>query len=291
MNSTDKFTYEVITPGKIVPRITIINSGGPRDGKTSFMLSGPGPYAVLSNDVNTRIICEKESKKGKKIYFKEMLKRPTPALSIGTTVEEQNAHKRYWKEFRDAYYRFLEMKDVRTIGLETGGRMYEDARYAYLGRPRIDVLAETNGKGEQTETRISIEKVAQRDYGPVKDEIRDMINDCSATGKNLIVNHWDKDEYVNNVRTGRRIPDGLIGISYLGQAETWQYRDRDTGEFRIVLMNSTANGDIRGRRGDYQVINGITRYVPGPDELVGEEVNFAMVATAIYPDSDFELWS
>lgn len=293
---TDNDGFEILT-GAIVPRLSIETTARTKHGKTWLALSAPGDLGVISLDPNCRSICEKyvraqrNEKHPKKIHLKEFLRNPL------ATVDDINDIKKHWSTVRDAHYKLVDNKSIRTIVWDNGANIWGDCKLAYVGKDKIDPSSLLGMDGKPTGTRIGTQKTMPRDLGEAKREIREMVN--AVDDKNLIILHPAEDEYRNDpsdsnkpgVKTGEIKRSGAMpGIEFLTQVEVRQTRDEITGQFMARLMSSTANSDIRGRKGELVWKNNGNVWVPSPDELVGDDINFAMIAMAVFPDSDWDSW-
>ncbi len=276
--------FEMLT-GKIKPRMTVLIDGKTKSGKTWLALSGPGDLGIVSNDANTREIANKYKREHpeKIIHFKEFLRSPL------SQIEDINELKKFWGQYRDAYYRMLDIKSIRTVILDTHTTGWEDCKLAYVGREKPDLSSPVDDKGKPTGTRFGTQKTMPRDLGEPKREIREMIN--AAEDKNLILICQSADQWKNDIKTGKLERKGMPGVEYLSQCEIQMFRDEVTGTFVARMLGSTANSDIRGREGKMEFKGGKDVWTPSQDELIDEDVNFAMVAISVFPSSEIEEWS
>ncbi len=275
--------------GVIVPRITLAVHGRSKAGKTWLALSGPGDIGIVSNDANTKQIANKYKAlhPEKKIHYIEFLRSP---LSL---VDDINELKRFWTEYRDAYYRMLAVKSIRTIIVDTHTTAWEDCKLAYVGREKPDLSSEVGKDGKPTGTRFGTQKTIPRDLGEPKREIREMVN--AVEDKNLVLlmhadDQWKDDPTGKGFKTGKIVQKGMPGIEYLSQLSLEVFREEKTGTFVARMMSSTANADIRGREGALVFRNGRDLWEPSQDELINEDINFAMLGISCYPQSNLEDW-
>ena len=82
----------------------------------------------------------------------------------------------------------------------------------------------------------------------------------------------------------------MPGIEYLSQGSVQLFREEKTGTFVARMMDSTANADIRGREGALVFKNSKDMWEASQDELINEDVNFAMIGISIYPQTNLEDW-
>lgn len=281
--------FEELT-GAIVPRMTVAVHARTKSGKTWLALSGPGDVGIVSNDANTKQIANKYKAlhPEKKIHYVEFLRSP---LSL---VDDINELKRFWIEYRDAYYRMLEIKSIRTMVIDTHTVAWEDCKLAYVGREKPDLSSEVDPKtGKPTGTRFGTQKTIPRDLGEPKREIREMIN--AIEDKNLMLlmhadDQWKDDPTGKGFKTGKIVQKGMPGIEYLSQLSLELFREEKTGTFVARMMSSTANADIRGREGALVFRNGRDVWEPSQDELINEDINFAMLGISVFPNSELSDW-
>ncbi len=277
--------FEELT-GKIVPRITMLLDGRTKSGKTWLALSGPGDLGILSNDANTKQIANKYKALNpeKRIHYVEFLRSPL------SQIEDINELKRFWNEYRDAYYKMLSIKTIRTVIVDTHTTGWEDCKLAYVGREKPDLSSEVDPKTQKpTGTRFGTQKTMPRDLGEPKREIREMIN--AVEDKNLVLICQSDNEWKNDIKTGKIVRKGMPGIEYLSQCEIQTFRDEVTGTFVARMLGSTANADIRGREGKMEFKNNKDVWTPSQDELIDEDVTFGMVAISVYPQTNLEDWA
>lgn len=283
--------FEMITD-KITPRLTVLPYGKTKNGKTWFALSAPGDLGIISNDTNTKQIAQKyyAQNPDKKIHYVEFHKSPL------SQVDDINDLKRYWANYREAYYKMLAIKSIRTIVVDSHSGAWDDCKLAYVGKEKPDLSSEVDPKtGKPTGTRIGTQRTIQRDLGEPKREIREMVN--AVGDKNLILICQGDDEWKDSpdgkgFKTGKIKPKGTPGIEYLSQCELFMFREETTGTFVARMMSSTANSDIRGREGKlaFNPKLGKDVWESSPDELTNEDINFALVGVTIFPTSELSDW-
>lgn len=282
-------TFEELD-GRVTPRLTVIVDGKTKSGKTWFALSAPGPLGIISNDANTLEIANKWKRKdpAKQIHYKEFIKSPLWQVQAGDDI---NVIKEHWRKFREAYYRLLEIKSIRTVIVDTHTVQWDDCKLAFVGRYKPDPTSPVDKEGKPTGQAVSIQRTIQRDLGEPKRDIREMIN--AAGDKNLILLCHSEPEYKNDVRTGKMGRKGMPGVEYLSQCEVQCFRDETSGEFVARMLSSTANSSIRGREGalEFDRTNGKSKWKPSSDELVSDDINFQMVALAVFPSTEWEDWT
>lgn len=290
--AVDPGDFEEI-PGRIIPRLTICSHAKSKAGKTWLALKAPGDIGVIGMDINCEEICNKYKimYPEKKIYYKNFSRSPLSQIS------DTNELKKHWGYVRDAHFRLLSKPNIRTVIWDTGSQMWEDCSLAWLGRPMDDKSAELDAAGKPTGKLISTAKTNPRNYGDPQKDFREMVN--AIGDKNLIITHWADDEWIDNptnpggigLKTGNiKRKGGMKGIEYLAQVEIYQFRCEVTGSFVIRMMSSTANSDIRGRKGKVEFVRSQAEYVCGEDELKDGDANFAMIALSVFPSTKLDEW-
>lgn len=282
--------FELLTGRYAQPRATLCIHGRTKSGKTWLGLSGPGDVGVLSNDPNTKAVAEKYAAlhPEKRIQYKGFHRSPL------SQIDDINDLKRIWGSQREAYYRMIESKAIRTILWDTHTWQWEDCKLAYVGREKPDLSSEVDPKtGKPTGTRFGTQKTLPRDLGDAKREIREMVN--AAEGKNLVLllhaeDEWKDDPTGKGFKTGRIVGKGMPGVGYLSQCEIELFREEKTGTFVARMLASTANSDIRGRQGALTFSGGRDVWTPSEDELVDDEINFQMIGIKVFPQTEYEDW-
>ncbi len=280
--------FEIIT-NKITPRMTLCVDGRTKSGKTWLALSGPGEIGIVSNDSNTKQIAQKYAGEHpeKKIHYVEFLRSPL------SQIDDINELKRFWTDYRDAYYRMLAIKSIRTVIVDTHTTSWEDCKLAYVGREKPDVSSEVTKDGKPTGTRFGTQKTIPRDLGEPKREIREMVN--AAEDKNLVLICQSADQWKDGpngigFKTGKIERKGMPGVEYLCSLDVQLFREEKTGTFVARMMSSTANADIRGREGALVFHNSKDVWQPSQDELINEDINFAMLGISVFPQTEIEDW-
>jgi len=232
---------------KVTRRLIVGVEAKEKCGKTNFMLSAPGPLAVF--DFNKGL----EGVVGKFVDEKDIyVKDYTKTGEAGTQKEWEKK----WKSYAEEYRAVLKDAYIRTIGVDTSTEAWELARLAAFGQTT---------------------KVLPRYYGPVNEEFRNLIYAAYQSGKNVILNHMMKEEYVASKantdisnRTGRYIRRGFADSAYMVQVNIKLYKDEDG--FAMEILDCRQNADIIGL-----VLN-------------NEDINFRMLGTLVFPDTDESDW-
>ena len=235
--------------GTIRPRLIIGVQGDEGTGKNHFAMSAPDPIAVMSTDRGLEGMVEKFVKEGKDIWVKEYPKPKTigdlndPDV-VNQSVAESEAFMAAWQED------YVELMDAgaRTVVWDTGTDLWQQLTWARSGR---------------------MEKIHPYAYGKFNEEFGRMIDLSHGSSCNLIILFKQKDEYVNDSRTGGRVRKGCSEAGYMVQLDFTTMREGDNFEFYIDKCR--ANPDLQ-------------------DETI-PAMDFQSLAMLVYPDSDPEDWA
>lgn len=226
-----------------------------KEGKTTFALTAPDPIAVINMDVGMEGVVDKWVKK-KKVWVATIgyrdVKDPKEWVRARDTMEQ-------------AYLDALADKDTRTLVMDTGTEVWELERLAEFGK---------------------IDHIKPHHYGPVNARMRDLIKRVYDTGKNLIILHKMKEQYVDDKATGRMIRSGFGDMPYIMQVNVRLWRrskeekKKKGGEpvkgdltFGLTVLDCRQNAELTG-------------------EVLEEPMNdFATLATMVYPDTKEEDWT
>lgn len=238
-----------LADSKITPRLIVAADGREKSGKTHFALSGPGPIAVLNRDMGLEGVVQKFADT-KRVWVKNYTFRE----------EEGDKAKSTWEDTKEAYYDSLHSKDLRTIVMDTGTDMWELLRLARFGK---------------------LTQVLPHHYGPVNAEFRSMVNAAYDHGKNVIILHKMKKEYVDEKWNGRWERSGFSTIGHLVQVNIRCGRD-------VIPVEEREDPDELG----FWVRVRDCRQNPSAAGELLEDVlcSFPYLATTVFPDSSVEDW-
>jgi hypothetical protein len=220
-------------------------------GKTNFALSAPGPIAYVNFDQGLDSVIQKFQKL-KKIYVAEM-KLPRSRNDMDVT-EVANAAAESWNTFCNDFMGAVRDTTVRTIVTDTATELWELLRLAKFGK---------------------LAQVMPHQYAIPNSIYREMIREVENSTKNLILIHKVGDEYVNDKRTGKKIRSGYKDTGYIVQvnANLWKVPEEEYPDrFHLQITDCRQNPECEGT------------------ELTGDMVNFATVATMVFPESELEDW-
>lgn len=156
----------------------------------------------------------------------------------------------------DAFVRqFLEsLKEMRSVGVDMGGEAWDLVRMARLGK---------------------LTQVLPVQYVNVNAEFRQLIQEAIRSGTNVVFLHKLKPEYKDDKKTNNleRAGFGDIGFDMEAVLRTSRdYSKKGVDQFSATLEECRARFEASGK------------------VFTGAEVNFANVATTIYPNSKIEDW-
>jgi len=217
-------------------RLIMNVEGTEKTGKTTFALSAPSPIALFNLDVGTEGVVDQ--------YLKEK------SIWISTTnyrdTTDPNEWVKMWEKMKAAWYAALgaDLKDCRTLIMDTGTEMWELARLARFGK---------------------LTQVLPHHYGPVNAEFRDLIRKSYDCDKNLILIHKQKDEYINDKATGRMKRAGFGDVGHLVQMNVVASWSKDDG-FKITVRDCRFDMALAGM------------------EFMNEQANFDTLAGMIWSD-------
>ncbi len=175
--------------------ISVTAVAAPKAGKTHFALTFPEPIVLFSFDIGYEPVLKKF--KGKNV---KVIVYPMPIIDSVRGKAQQSEVKEIWDKFSKDYKDACADPKVQTLIIDTGTHLYELARIA---RSR----------------ELQQENLMPRDYGDVYARLRAFIQRARLSpcempsgkirqGKNLVITHHVRDEYVNEKSTGNKEIDG-----------------------------------------------------------------------------------
>ena len=233
---------------KIARRLIVGIEAQEKCGKTNFLLSSPGPIAVFDFNNSLEGVVNKFANM-KDIFISDYSKSGSH-LSTPEWLK-------IWEKFKKEYVEILREPSIKTMGIDTATEQWELCRMARFGK---------------------LTQVMPHMYGPVNEEFRNLLYIAYSSGKNIILTHKKKEEYVASKanpaisnRTGKYIRSGFADSPYMVQVNIDLWRDPDEG-FKARIMDCRQNADIIGM------------------ELYGEDINFPMLASLVFPEIDISEW-
>lgn len=225
--------------GYVQPRIVAGLAAKEKCGKTHFALTAPGPIAFFNLDIGT------EGVVGKFIEEKDVYE-----CKYDPGAENPEAE---WERFESDFDSVLRVEEIRTMVLDTATEVWELLRINKFGR---------------------LDQVMPHMYGPVNAVYRRLIRDAYKSGKNIVLIHKMKPEYIGNERTGGYVLAGFADTPFLTQVNVRLFRDDVDGgsEFSALVNDCRQNPGLNG------------------EVLEGPMCSFPALAQAILPDSKEEDW-
>lgn len=234
--------------------ILITVDGLQKTGKTTFGLSMPDPVFVLNLNLGLTGVIEKPATEGKTFYVKDVQIPYTKELpGQAFTVLSQAASEQY----RAAILLLMEAlkePEVKSVFIDTGSELWDLLRIARLGK---------------------LTQVLPVQYASVNAEFRQLLQTFLVSGKNVVLSHKVKPEYVNDQKTNRFERAGFGDVGFDVQVELRSDRDpKATGndQYTLTFGDCRANKDLKGHI------------------LRGKDCNFLNVVSLIYPDTTPSDW-
>lgn len=225
-----------------------------KSGKTEFGLSMPDPLFILNLNWGLTGVIEKHVKLGRELYVQDIqipLSKDLPGqaftLLSGAAAEQ-------WRKAILVLQEALADPNIKSIFIDTGGELWDLLRIARLGK---------------------LAQVLPVQYTAVNAEFRQLLQILLVSGKNVVLSHKVKPEYVNDQKTNRFERAGFGDVGFDVQAELRADRDpKQTGadQFILTFGDCRANKDLRGQI------------------LRGAECTFLNAVTRIYPDTTEKDW-
>lgn len=243
-----KYVRAIVEPPK---RIVMCVDSLPKQGKSHFCLTAPGPIAVHNLDLGLEGVLEEFS--DKEIYRFDY-QMPLSAMLPGSEFSAMSdAGQKVWREFvlnfRDS------LSKMRTVVVDTATEAWALVRLARLGK---------------------LTSVLPVQYTAVNAEFRQLTQlALSQNTCNVIFTHKVKDQYVDEKKTGLFERSGFGEIEYDVQTILKAERDYTKSgidQFAISIGDCRANIKATGTR------------------FSGSSCTFSKVATAIYPSTKESDW-
>ena len=234
--------------------ILISVEGLQKCGKTEFGLSMPDPLFVLNLNLGLQGVIEKHVRANKTIYVQDIQIPLSAALPGGGFTVLSTAATEKWKTAILSLQEALHDKEVKSIFIDTGSELWDLLRIARLGK---------------------LAQVLPVQYATVNAEFRQLLQVLLCSGKNVVLSHKVKPEYVNDQKTNRFERAGFGDVGFDVQVELVACRDlKKDGDdqFVITFDDCRANKNLVGQA------------------VSGKEANFLKVVSMIYPDSKPEDW-
>jgi len=192
-------------------------------GKTTLGLSAlsEGPLAMLDYDFGTEgVITNFDQKR----IWHLALDAPTSMLHDDLVTAE--AYKMAWIKAKGAYYAALTDPRIKTVMIDTASEFREAQILSFFGK---------------------LDKIMPHRYGEPNGEMRKLLRDAyDRPDLNLVLIHKVKDEYINDVRTGRTVFSGFKDTPGLAQMVVTMWK-RDNGEYGLTIVDCRHKRSLEGR--------------------------------------------
>lgn len=223
----------------------------PKEGKTHFVLTAPGPIAVHNLDLGLEgVIDEFPDKEIYPFQYEIPMSSMLPGSEFSSMSE---AAQRVWKEFVGNFRDSL--SKMRTVVVDTGSEAWALVRLARLGK---------------------LTAILPVQYTAVNAEFRQLTQlALSQQSCNVIFTHKLKDQYKNDKPTGLYERSGFGEIEYDVQTvinASRDYTKAGIAQFSVEIAACRANLAASGTR------------------FTGADCTFSKVAQAIYPSTTEENW-
>lgn len=241
---------------RIKPKGILLSVEGlQKTGKTEFGLSMPAPLFILNLNLGLEGVIEKHVESGMVIYEKTIQIPYTASLPGQGFTLVATAAAETWKSAILTLMEALKDELVKSIFIDTGSELWDLLRIARLGK---------------------LTQVLPVQYASVNAEFRQLLQILLTSGRNVVLSHKVKPEYVNDQKTSRFERSGFGDVGFDVQAELRTNRDlkRDgDDQFSIEVMDCRANKELKGV------------------SLSGKNAKFLNVVQLIYPKTTEKDWS
>jgi len=240
-------------PSADIPQRALFGTQGmDRTGKSDFWLrNAPDPVAYINLDIGLEGVIEKFVRIGRKLWG---FNYNIPPLDGST---DQRGYKKHYDNVRDAYFRALDHKDVRTIVFDRADQMWELMRLAEFGQlnPAADI---------------------KKAYLSLNQLYKSFIRKAYDTDKSLVLVHGMKRVYSRRKDSQGRDVDTWEGLydrmgfgesAYLIQSNLEHYFIPGDNTFGVRILNCRQNPSVTGMT------------------FEGDLCNFAEVAAAVFENS------
>lgn len=198
---------------RVVKRRLIVSvQGMPKQGKTHFSCTAPGPIAFLNFDMGDEGVVDAKFPE-KDIHIAD--------YRVAFPYEQPKADAAY-KQFVNDYKAALG-SDMRSVIIDTAVELWELERLAKLGK---------------------LSNVMPLQYGPVNKEYQELIRKAYDSDTNLILIHKLRKRYVNDQWDGSWERGGFHDTGYLVQASVECYKE--DGIWKLKVLESRQNPKADG---------------------------------------------
>lgn len=224
-------------------------------GKTRLGLTMPGGLYILNLNFGLEGVIEKFVEDGRIIYVQDIQVPMSKELPGQAFILLSSAAADQWRKAILSLQEALKDPDIHSIFIDTASELWDLLRIARLGK---------------------LAQVMPIQYAAVNAEFRQLLQLLLCSGKNIMLSHKVKPEYVNDQKTNRFERAGFGDTGFDVQVELKAERDpkgEGDDQFTLTFMDCRGNKDLKG-----EVLRGI-------------DANFLKVVSLIFPQTTEKDWS
>lgn len=254
--------------------LMITIDGPDNTGKTEFILSAPGPTAIVAVDRQIEGTLDNPKPPTARRTGEFGIKIiKVPMDTAGTKAEFAD----YWILVRDSFYAALRNKEVRTVGFDGDSDSYELHKLALYGK---------------------LKQIPQMQYGDIKAERRAFYAKAQDSGKIIIATNKIKDKYVTVLDAAGNpvLNDYGKPIQKVEGSKTQGFPDKEylwkiqlKSMFKPASINPVTKREVPMQWGMEIVRCKIDRGLEGM-KIWGEDCNFQGLVSLVYPNITMKEW-
>lgn len=235
--------------------ILISTEGLQKCGKTRFALTMPSPVYILNLNFGLSGVIESFLEAGKEYYVEDIQVPLSKDLPGQAFTLQSTAAAEQWRKAVLSVQEALKDQDIKSIFIDTASELWELLRIARLGK---------------------LAQILPVQYMAVNAEFRQLLQILLCSGKNIILSHKVKPEYVNDQKTNRMERAGFGDTGFDVQLELKLERDlKREGEdqYGLTFLDCRARPTLNG------------------SILRGKDCDFLKVMTTVYPNTTEADWN
>lgn len=242
--------YTRTTPKGILASV----EGLQKCGKTRLGLTMPGTLYILNLNFGLEGVIEEFIEAGRTVYVQDIqvpLSKDLPGQPF-TLLSSAAADQ--WRKAILSLQEALKDPDITSIFIDTASELWDLLRIARLGK---------------------LAQVMPVQYAAVNAEFRQLLQLLLCSGKNVLLSHKVKPEYVNDQKTNRFERSGFGDTGFDVQVELRADRDPKAvgdDQFTLTFMDCRGNKNLKG------------------ETLRGADANFLKVVSSIFPKTSEKDW-
>lgn len=230
--------------------LVISSTGTEKSGKTDWALRGtPGPLAYIGVSEEDSEFLVDQFAEGKRV-LKKFISFPTGRIEVSAS---KSTYRKLWKQFEDAYYESLKVKELRTLVADNATTIWDLRQLAEFGK-----LSQNNKYG----------------YGPCNADMKSVITAAKQSGKNVIFIHRSKKQYKGENWDGKSYERKGYGDMDFDCPVVLAHSKDKGGNFKVKVIDCKYDHSIEGQEWD----------------VVEDGMGFAELAEEIFPEKDGRLW-